>query len=98
VSAAFGQTLFDYLTTHPDAGAAFNTIMAEQTAAPILEAYPFDGVRRLVEPGRRRCANRKIGSYIEHSEMVVYKSIFQRYNSVGRYIDLRGAHRGKGPT
>jgi len=59
VAVAFGQTLFDYLTTHPDAGAAFNTFMVEQTAisvGPILEAYPLDGVRQVVDIGGGRGA------------------------------------------
>jgi O-methyltransferase domain len=51
--AAFGQPLFDYLKTAPDA-ATFYDFMAQQTAASVaalLEAYDFAGVREIVDVG-----------------------------------------------
>ena len=57
--AAFGQSLFDYLKSQPDAAAAFNTFMAEQTAASVaalLDAYSFTGVREVVDVGGGRGA------------------------------------------
>jgi predicted O-methyltransferase YrrM len=54
VQVAFGQGLFDYAHSHPDAAATFHTFMAEQTAASVaalLAAYSFAGVRELVDVG-----------------------------------------------
>lgn len=54
VELAFGQSLFDYVRSQPDATATFNTFMAEQTAASVaalLEAYSFDGAREVVDVG-----------------------------------------------
>lgn len=59
VQAAFGETLFDYVKSHPDAAATFNTFMAEQTAASVealLSAYSFAGVRKMVDVGGGRGA------------------------------------------
>lgn len=53
VQAAFGQPLFDYLKTAPDA-ATFHEFMAHQTAASVaalLEAYDFSGAREIVDVG-----------------------------------------------
>lgn len=54
VQVAFGETLFDYLRSHPDAATMFNSFMAQQTAASVealLTAYSFAGVRELVDVG-----------------------------------------------
>jgi hypothetical protein len=59
MDAAFGQSLFEYVTSHSDAASAFNTFMAEQTVASveaILAAYRLDGVRQLVDVGGGRGA------------------------------------------
>jgi hypothetical protein len=59
IEEAFGQTLFEYANAHPDAGAAFNTFMADQTAASveaILGAISFAGVEELVDVGGGRGA------------------------------------------
>lgn len=50
---AFGQSLFDYLKTAPDA-ATFNAFMAGQTAAStaaLLAAHDFTGSREIVDVG-----------------------------------------------
>jgi hypothetical protein len=52
--AAFGEDIFDYIRTHPDAAATFNGFMAVQTAASgaaILNAYSFADVREMVDVG-----------------------------------------------
>jgi hypothetical protein len=59
MQVAFGQSLFDYAKTHPDAAAAFNAFMAEQTAssvAAIVKAYDFAGVREMIDIGGGRGA------------------------------------------
>jgi hypothetical protein len=59
VQLAFGQPLFAYLQSHPEAAATFNTFMAEQSAASVealLRAYSFAGVRELVDVGGGRGA------------------------------------------
>jgi predicted O-methyltransferase YrrM len=56
---AFGEGIFDYVRTHPDAAATFNAFMAANTAASveaILAAYNFSGVRELVDVGGGRGA------------------------------------------
>lgn len=59
VQVAFGQSLFDYVKSQPDAAATFNTFMAEQTAASVaalLDAYSFAGVREVIDVGGGRGA------------------------------------------
>lgn len=49
-----GQTLFEYLNEHPDAGGTFNQAMtaySEQEIAAILDAYDFSRVSRVVDVG-----------------------------------------------
>jgi tRNA A58 N-methylase Trm61 len=49
-----GQTLFEYLNEHPDAGETFNQAMtaySEQEIAAILDAYDFSRVSRVVDVG-----------------------------------------------
>jgi O-methyltransferase domain/Dimerisation domain len=49
-----GQTLFEYLDEHPDAGGIFNQVMtaySEQENAAILGAYDFSCVSRVVDVG-----------------------------------------------
>jgi O-methyltransferase domain/Dimerisation domain len=49
-----GQTLFEYLNEHPDAGGTFNQAMtaySEQEIAAILGAYDFSRVSRVVDVG-----------------------------------------------
>jgi hypothetical protein len=51
---AHGQTLFEYLNEHPDAGGIFNQAMtaySEQEIAAILGAYDFSCVSRVVDVG-----------------------------------------------
>jgi len=51
---AFGQGFFDYLATHPGAGAVFDRRMAIVSRAenpPIAEAYPFGDFGRVVDIG-----------------------------------------------
>jgi hypothetical protein len=60
VQAAFNKkNLFDYRKDHPDAAAAFNQFMADQTAASVealLGAYSFTSIRELVDVGGGRGA------------------------------------------
>lgn len=54
MEVAFGETLFDYIKSHPEAAATFNRFMAGQTAASVaalLGAYSFEGVRQIVDVG-----------------------------------------------
>lgn len=54
MEAAFGETLFDHVKSHPEAAATFNSFMAGQTAASVaalLGAYSFDGIRQIVDVG-----------------------------------------------
>ena len=56
---AFGEGIFDYIGSRPDAAAIFDAFMAGQTAASveaILAAYSFAGVRELVDVGGGRGA------------------------------------------
>jgi hypothetical protein len=49
-----GQTFFEYLHEHPDAGGIFNQAMtaySEQEIAAILGAYDFSGVSQVVDVG-----------------------------------------------
>jgi len=55
----FGEGIFDYVRSHPEAAATFNAFMAGQTAASveaILAAYSFADVRELVDVGGGRGA------------------------------------------
>jgi predicted O-methyltransferase YrrM len=59
IQVALGQSLFEYVKSHPEAAERFNTFMAEQTTASVealLAAYRFDGVRELVDVGGGRGA------------------------------------------
>ncbi len=54
MEAAFGETLFEHVKSHPEAAASFNGFMAGQTAASVaalLAAYSFEGVRQIVDVG-----------------------------------------------
>lgn len=54
MEAAFGETLFDHVKSHPEAAVTFNSFMAGQTAASVaalLGAYRFEGVRQIVDVG-----------------------------------------------
>lgn len=59
MEAAFGETLFAHVKSHPEAGAVFNNFMATQTAASnkaLLASYSFAGVREMVDVGGGRGA------------------------------------------
>jgi hypothetical protein len=52
--AAHGQTLFDYLSLHPEAASTFDqgmTAYSRQEAAAVLEACDFSNVRNIVDVG-----------------------------------------------
>lgn len=51
---AFGEPFFDYLRSHPEHGALFDTAMADRArldAAAVVDAYDFAGARRVVDVG-----------------------------------------------